>query len=255
MRKLIVGNWKMHGFVTMAHPLVESVLTEARNQVEKAQVVLCPPFVLIPRLAGWLAGTVIKIGGQDCHVETHGAYTGDISAPMLVDADCSYVIVGHSERRLHNGETNAIIRSKAASAIKAGLTPIICVGETARERDAGKAKEIVGQQVRECLPDEAAGDNFVLAYEPVWAIGSGQTPSGDDIAHMHAYIISVVSGVPGLADEPVTLLYGGSVNVGNALAIMATEGVSGVLVGGASLKAEDFTAILRAAAAAQDPQK
>lgn len=236
----------MHGFVTMAHPLVEAVLATAKAHSETAQVVLCPPATLIVRLAEWLAGTVVKIGGQDCHSEEYGAYTGDISAPMLMDADCAYVIVGHSERRLHHGETDSVVCKKAASAIKAGLIPIICVGETDEERSTGRAQEVVGRQVRDCLPDGVAVSDFVLAYEPVWAIGSGKIPSDDDIAQMHAHILSVAAKRTGLANTQIQVLYGGSVKPANAHALMAINGVSGVLVGGASLKAEEFCDIIKA---------
>jgi len=237
----------MHGFVTMAHPLVEAILTTAKQHADTAEVVLCPPAILIPRLAEWLMGTVVKLGGQDCHTEAHGAFTGSISAPMLVDADCEYVIVGHSERRLQHHETNTEVCKKADSAIKADLIPIICIGETADERAGGNAEAVVGRQVTECLPDEAISSDFVLAYEPVWAIGSGKVPSSDDIRKMHATIQSVASKRIGLKPAQVRVLYGGSVNAANASEIMAIEGVAGVLVGGASLKAEDFCRIVESA--------
>ena len=247
MKKIIVGNWKMHGFVTMAHPLVTSVLAQARQSSEYVEVVICPPATLIVRIAEWLTGTVVKLGAQNCHDQDHGAFTGEISAPMLMDAECSYVIVGHSERRQFNGETNAIIAKKAASAIKAGLIPIICVGESAEERAKGQAEAIVAAQIQECLPEGARLGNFMLAYEPVWAIGSGKTPSNIDIRQMHAHIISVISGRVGLAAKDVHILYGGSVKADNAKEIMQIEGVAGVLVGGASLKAEEFCRIIAAA--------
>jgi len=236
----------MHGFVTMAHPLVEAVLREARQCVDTTEVVLCPPTTLIVRFAEWLAGTEVHIGGQDCHMETHGAFTGDISASMLMDADCTHVIVGHSERRQHHHESNADIRKKAGAAIQADLIPIICVGETADERATGKAEDTVGQQVRECLPDSAAVNDFVLAYEPVWAIGSGKTPTIEHIRLMHSYIASVAGKQLGIAPEQIRVLYGGSVKSANAHDIMQIAGVSGVLVGGASLQAEDFCGIIRA---------
>lgn len=247
MQKIVVGNWKMHGDPAMAGSLVQAVTGEGHRLHPSAEVILCPPSPLLATVGGFLAGSVIKLGAQDCHTQAEGAYTGDVSAPMLKASGCSYVIVGHSERRRYHHESNNDIRLKALAAIKAGLTPIICIGETQGERDNGKAQEVVGQQVRECIPEEAVSGNFILAYEPVWAIGSGKTPTADDIGQMHAYIVSVTAKRTGLAANRVNVLYGGSVNAGNARQIMFTEGVSGVLVGGASLKAEEFCRIIAAA--------
>ena len=250
MKKIIVGNWKMHGFVTMAHPIVEVVLNEAKQRFDSVEVVLCPPFTLITRMAEWLAGTVIKIGAQDCHSETHGAFTGNVSATMLMDADCSHVIVGHSERRNQQRETNEDVRRKADAAMKAGLIPIICIGESEEERASGKAEAVIARQLAESLPNPQSltpNPYFLLAYEPVWAIGSGKTPSADDIRQMHAYIQSVAAKRTGLAPEQIHVLYGGSVKAANAGEIMAIEGVAGVLVGGASLNADEFCQIIRSA--------
>ncbi len=230
---IIAGNWKMHG-----DPALASALCHAAAAVAPApgvQVVVCPPAPLLAQVCGELAGSHVKVGGQDCHAEAQGAFTGDISAPMLKAVGCTHVIVGHSERRTLHGETSADVRKKAQAALKAGLTPIICIGETLAQREAGKEREIVGEQLRESLPD----GYFILAYEPVWAIGSGRTPTEGDIRAMHDYITGIVKARP--------VLYGGSVNAANAASILAVPGVSGVLVGGASLKADEFGRIIAAA--------
>lgn len=238
----------MHGTPAMAHPLTLAVQESAARLGAGSQVVLCPPAILLPLVAGWLASATprLSMGGQDCHIQPEGAYTGDISAVMLKNAGCTHVIVGHSERRLHHHETNADVRNKAKAAIKSGLIPIICIGETNEDRAGGKAEAVIGEQVRDCLPEEAVEGNFVLAYEPVWAIGSGKTPSGADIGDMHAHILSVASSRLGLDSKAVSVLYGGSVKAENAREIMSIQGVSGVLVGGASLKAEEFCNIIAA---------
>jgi triosephosphate isomerase len=243
MQKIIIGNWKMHGEAGLAHALTSSVADAADKQPD-ARVVLCPPAVFLGQVSTWLVGSTVHLGGQDCHAEAQGAFTGDISAAMLKDAGCGYVIVGHSERRKFHHESNDEVRQKAARAIAIGLVPVICVGESEAERLAGKAEAVVGTQLRECIPAEATVNeagfaNFVLAYEPVWAIGSGKTPTGDDIGQIHAYILSVAG--------PVPVLYGGSVKQDNAAAIMAIPGVSGVLVGGASIKTDEFCRIIAAA--------
>lgn len=229
MQKYVVGNWKMHGSRSSAQALVSAVAACS----SPAEVVVCPPFTLLSQVASALAGTAVKLGAQDCAHEAQGAYTGDISAPMLKEAGCAYVIVGHSERRQHHFESNDKIRKKALAAMEAGLTPIICVGENAEERKSGQAEANVAQQLKHCMPDSG---HFLLAYEPVWAIGSGQTPTGDDIVRMHAHIA-------GLTPSPI--LYGGSVKGANAAAILSLPGVSGVLVGGASLDAGEFGTIIK----------
>jgi len=239
MKKIIVGNWKMHGDAAMAHTLAMDVADAAAKAPH--EVVICPPALLLSQVATALIGSSVKLGGQDCSPEAEGAFTGDISAPMLKAAGCAYVIVGHSERRQHHGETNATVRAKAARALASGLIPIICVGETAGERDAGKTLETVTQQVKECLPSHqpiATSPYFLLAYEPVWAIGSGKIPTQADIGQMHAAILEA-------AAKPLSILYGGSVKPENAREIMAIPHVSGVLVGGASVKAEEFCKIIR----------
>lgn len=241
----------MYGQRAMAQALVRAVAENCASLPPSVEVVLCPPATLTAEVARLLAslGSRAATGGQDCHGEAEGAYTGDISAAMLKDAGCSHVITGHSERRTRHNETSPEIRLKAASALKAGLTPIICVGENLQERDSGRAQEAVGQQVEASLPAEAVSGNFVLAYEPVWAIGSGKIPSADDIRAMHSYIISVASKRIGLAPERVHVLYGGSVKPENAREILHIQGVSGVLVGGASVKADEFCRIIHSAVA------
>ena len=236
MQKIIVGNWKMHGSRETARALVAAVCAQKTT----AQVVVCPPFTLLSDIAPQLGGSHVKLGAQDCSFQPRGAYTGDISAAMLKEAGCTHVIVGHSERRQYHFESNDHIRKKAALAMEAGLTPIICVGENAEERKSGRAEENVGLQLKHCLPDAGAGD-FLLAYEPVWAIGSSQTPTLADIERMHAHIAGVTKA---------PILYGGSVKGANAREIVAAKGVSGVLVGGASLDAKEFGTIIEAANAA-----
>jgi triosephosphate isomerase len=247
MQKFIVGNWKMYGDPAAAHPLVEAVAAHAAKLPAGVQVVVCPPSLLAVQVTSWLIGANVKTGGQDCHAQPEGAFTGDVSARMLADSGCAYVIAGHSERRLHHCETSEMVGHKAAAAIAAGLIPIICIGETAEERDTGIAESVVAAQLRQSIPKQAAAGNFVLAYEPVWAIGSGRTPTQGDIARMHAYIVSVATERTGLAAEHIAVLYGGSVKAENARGIMAIAGVSGVLVGGASLKANEFCGIISAA--------
>jgi len=264
MQKTIVGNWKMHGEPAMAHDLALAVADAADKLPAGIEVVVCPPAILISQVITSLIGSKVKVGGQDCHSQPSGAFTGDIGAPMLKAAGCSHVIVGHSERRLYHQESNEDVRQKAARAIESGLIPIICVGESEAERDSGQAMEAVGRQLVESIPgwgrSYSAGANlaplpasplmgegkchFLLAYEPVWAIGSGKTPSGDDIRQMHLHIRSVAALQLGLAPERISVLYGGSVKAANAREIIGVEGVSGVLVGGASVKAEEFCNIV-----------
>jgi triosephosphate isomerase (TIM) len=239
MKKIIVGNWKMYGDPVMAVPLIENIAIQAAKKPEGVEVVVCPPAILISEVARLLIGTDIRLGGQDCHWETEGAFTGNISPVMLKQAGCSYVIVGHSERRQQQLETCEMISRKAAAACRAGLIPIICIGETMVERDTGKAQETVGRQLADSIPKSFKDNDFILAYEPVWAIGTGRAATNDDICQMHAYIHAQSGG-------KVAVLYGGSVKGANAREILTNEGVSGVLVGGASLKAEEFSAIIAA---------
>jgi triosephosphate isomerase len=235
-RKLIAGNWKMNGLRNDAVALASSLAGLARGGAPRCELLVCPPATAIAPVAGVLAGSGIALGGQDCHAADKGAFTGDISAEMLKDAGCSHVILGHSERRQGHRETDAEIRPKVAAAWRAGLVAILCIGETREEREAGRALAIVSAQLAGSLPEGATADRLVVAYEPVWAIGTGLTPTLGDIAEIHA-------GIRALLPPGARMLYGGSVNPGNAGGILSLEDVDGGLIGGASLKAEDFWAI------------
>jgi triosephosphate isomerase len=239
MPKLIVGNWKMNGEPVGAKSLATAVAGAAAQSPHT--VALCPPATLLSLVGDAIKATPVKLGGQDCSPHAEGAYTGDISAVMLKNTGCSYVIVGHSERRAGHGETDATVNAKAQAALKAGLIPIICIGETLAQREAGRAEAVVASQLQHSIP---ACQSAVLAYEPVWAIGTGKTATNEEIGQMHQFIIAEVTQRFGLAPAAVTVLYGGSVKSANAEAILAIDGVAGVLVGGASLKAEEFGAII-----------
>ena len=243
-RKLAAGNWKMHG---LAASLAEVDALVAAHPAPDCDVLICPPATLIAPMAARAAGTPVAVGGQDCHAAAAGAHTGDLAAEMLADAGATAVIVGHSERRAGHGETDADVRAKAEAAWRAGLLAIVCVGETEAERDAGRAVEIVDRQLAGSLPDGAASARTVVAYEPVWAIGTGRTPSPEDIAEMHGAIRAVLVARFGAEGEAMRVLYGGSVKPGNAAEIFAVENVDGGLVGGASLTAADFAPIVAAA--------
>lgn len=241
-RPLIAGNWKMNGLRGPGLALVGEVARGAAGRELQCDLLVCPPFTLITETAQALHSSTVAVGGQDCHPEEKGAHTGDISAEMLADLGCRFVIVGHSERRADHGESNAIVKAKAAAAIRSGLVPIVCVGETEAERDAGKAVEVVRGQVAESLPDDIDGDRLVVAYEPVWAIGTGRTATPADVGAMHDAIRELLRDrVANGAGVPI--LYGGSVKPGNARELLVVENVGGALVGGASLSAEDFLAI------------
>ena len=236
MRQLIAGNWKMHGRLADIAAYA-AALRQAPSHVE---LLVCPPFPLLDRFAGALDGSPVTLGAQDCHGAAQGAHTGDVSAPMLKEAGASYVILGHSERRENHGETNADVRAKTMAAMAAGLTPIVCVGETLAEREAGMAEEVVRTQLHHSLPEDFSG---VVAYEPVWAIGTGKTPTEADVAAMHGAIRAALIEGLGEAGAGLKILYGGSVKPSNAASLLALPEVGGALVGGASLKAEDFLAI------------
>jgi len=238
-RPLIAGNWKMHGLRASVTELRKIVA--GAQKLAKIDIMVCPPATLLAEFAAAAQGTGVAIGGQDCHALASGAFTGDISAEMLKDAGAVAVIVGHSERRQYHGETDEAVRAKALAALRAGILPIVCVGETRAERDAGHARAVVGAQLAGSLPDGAA--DFVVAYEPVWAIGSGLTPTTTDVADMHGFIRSRLSSRYGEAGQGIRILYGGSVKPANAAELTAVDNVDGALVGGASLKAEDFLAI------------
>jgi len=241
VRPLIAGNWKMHGTLGEALSLAAAVQAGAAGLT--ATLVVCPPALHVAPVAAVLRGGVVAVGGQDCHAAAKGAHTGDIGAPMLADAGASHVILGHSERRADHAETDAMVRTKVLAALGAGLTPIVCVGETEAERLAGQAEAVVTRQLADSLPDSFAG---VIAYEPVWAIGTGRVPTEADIAVIHAAIRAVLAA-RFAAGGTTPILYGGSMKPANAAAILALPNVDGGLVGGASLVAGDFLAIARAA--------
>lgn len=243
---LIAGNWKMHG-QRAALAQVRAVADAAAALPDRVELSLHPPFGLIYAAVEAAAGARLAIGAQDCHIQPKGAHTGDISAEMLVDLGARYVIVGHSERRAGHGETDAVVAAKASAARRAGLVPIICIGETLDERDAGRTLDIIGGQLRASTPDDVAAADFVIAYEPVWAIGSGRTPTEGQVAEVHAFLREGLRARIGSGAERVRLLYGGSVKPANAAALLAIGNVDGALVGGASLEAADFLAIARAA--------
>ncbi len=226
-------------------------LARARDLRDRAaagcdcDILVCPPATLLAPLAEILAGGPVALGGQDCHPEAAGAHTGDLAAEMLADVGCAYVIVGHSERRADHGEDDALVRAKAEAAHRAGLTAIVCLGESEAERDAGRALDVVAGQLAGSVPDAADPANTVVAYEPVWAIGTGRTAGPDDIAAVHGHLRERLRTRFGAAGDGFRILYGGSVKPGNAAAILALDDVDGALVGGASLKADDFWAICR----------
>jgi len=246
MRPLIAGNWKMNG-VSASLAEIEAVAASAAADPPAADVLICPPASLIARAAVTAAGR-IAIGGQDCHAESSGAFTGDISAEMLRDAGATAVIVGHSERRQFHGETDAAVAAKAHAAWRAGLLAIVCVGETDAEREAGRADAVVASQLAGSVPGAAKAASTALAYEPVWAIGTGKTPTLADIAAMHGHIRRLLVNRLGPEARALRILYGGSVKPANAREILGCADVDGALVGGASLKAQDFQSIFRAAA-------
>ena len=247
MRKLAAGNWKMNG-TTAALAEVSALL--AAHPAPACEMLLCPPATLIAQMAAAARGSVLRVGGQDCHAKAAGAHTGDISAPMLVDAGASHVILGHSERRADHFESDAMVRAKAEAALTAGLVAVICVGESEAQHDAGQTLAVIGAQLAGSVPDGASAANLVIAYEPIWAIGSGRTPTLAEIEQVHGAIRARLTARFGTAATGIRLLYGGSVKPSNAAEIFAVPEVNGALVGGASLKAADFGAIVAALAAA-----
>lgn len=247
-RKLAAGNWKMNGTSASLDEL--KALSDAIGAPDCA-VLICPPATLIDRARHAAADSAIQIGAQDCHAAESGAHTGDLSTAMLADAGATHVIVGHSERRADHGETDQDVKAKADAVIAGGLTAIVCVGEDLDQRDAGTTLDVVGAQLAGSLPHGATGDTLVIAYEPVWAIGTGRTPTIDQIAEVHAFLRARLSDLLGAEIAgAISLLYGGSVKPGNAAEIFAAPEVDGALVGGASLKAADFSGIVTALAAA-----
>ncbi|MBU4435706.1 MAG: triose-phosphate isomerase [Alphaproteobacteria bacterium] len=245
-RPLIAGNWKMNG-LTEALDQARAVAAALDAKPVGARVAICPPSTLLHRLAQILEGSTVLTGGQDCHPQVCGPHTGDVSAPMLVDAGATLVILGHSERREAHGETSALVATKVGAALAAGLEPIVCVGESLAQREAGLAVALVTAQVRDSLPAALAGQAFAVAYEPIWAIGTGRTATVADIEAMHAAIRAQLAAMFGEAGKTPPILYGGSVKADNAVEILGAAEVGGALVGGASLKASDFLAIIAAA--------
>jgi triosephosphate isomerase (TIM) len=239
-RPLIAGNWKMNGLKASAAQL-DKMVASAAKLPSQVDILVCPPFTLVAAFAASANGSRVAIGGQDCHAKVSGAHTADIAAEMLADAGASAVIVGHSERRHDHHETDADVRAKVVAARRARLLPVVCIGETRAERDAGKARDVVGGQLAGSLPDGAA--DFVMAYEPVWAIGTGLTPTSKDVEDMHGFIREQLAARFGNGSEAVRILYGGSVKASNAAELLAIDNVDGALVGGASLNAEEFLAI------------
>ncbi len=237
-KRLVAGNWKMNGLRADGMALAQAVAERAREP-HACDLLVCPPATLVAAVGAALAGSGVALGGQDCHAAAAGAFTGSISAEMLKDAGCSHVILGHSERRHGLGESDADVRAKTEAAWRAGLVAIVCVGETRAEREAGRAVSVVAGQLAGSLPEGAGAERLVVAYEPVWAIGTGLTPTLADITEIHAAISSRIPA-------GTRILYGGSVNPKNAAEILALAEVDGALVGGASLKAEDFWAIAKA---------
>ncbi len=243
VRPLIAGNWKMHGSLSEARALAGAV---AEGKAQGAELLVCPPFPYLLPVQGALAGSTVALGAQDCHAAAKGAHTGDISAPMLKDCGAGFVILGHSERRADHGEDDAAVRAKAEAVLAEGLVPVVCVGESEAQRLSGEAEAVVAGQLAGSLPEGFAQAHGVVAYEPVWAIGTGRTPTEDDITAMHARIRAELAARFGAAGGTLRILYGGSVKPGNAKAILALPHVDGALVGGASLVAADFLAIASA---------
>jgi triosephosphate isomerase len=242
MRQLIAGNWKMNGLRSDAITLAQGVRAGAQGM--GCDLLVCPPFTVLEAVARTLDGSTVAVGGQDCHTAQQGAHTGDVSAAMLCDAGATWVILGHSERRQNHGETDELVREKVLAAVEAGLIPIVCIGETEEQRASGQETEVVGWQLAGSLPKPFSG---VVAYEPVWAIGTGKTATDQDVATMHAFVREELLRQFGEAGHGIRILYGGSMRPANARTLLAVPHVGGGLIGGASLKAEDFLAIARAA--------
>lgn len=247
---IVLGNWKMNGLRAGSETLVSDLVRGLSDRQATGTLGVCPPATLLSPVHQLLAGSGMLLGAQDCAVEAKGAFTGDVSAPMLRDAGCSFTIVGHSERRHGHGESDALVKAKAEAAFGAGLEVVLCIGETEAEWEAGETIAVLDRQLEASLPDGVAADNLILAYEPVWAIGTGKTPTMDDIGRTHAHLRSRLKSLVSTgADLPI--LYGGSVKAANAEGILAIDDVDGALVGGASLQADEFLAILRAGEAAK----
>lgn len=242
IKPLVAGNWKMNG-LTAALAEAQAVHESLSSTPAAADVMICPPATLLSAMAALVAKGPVQVGGQDCHAAPAGAHTGDISAEMLVDTGATAVIVGHSERRADHGETSRIVKAKAEAAHRAGLKAIVCVGETAGERAAGLTLDVVKRQVVGSLPEASHANNTIIAYEPVWAIGTGLTPTVGDVAAVHAGVRALIAETFEDGSD-MRILYGGSVKPANAVELMAVDNVNGALVGGASLKADDFLGII-----------
>jgi triosephosphate isomerase len=242
VRPLVAGNWKMNGLAASMAEL-NGIKAGADKLADKAELMVCPPATLLAQFAWASKGSKLTLGGQDCHAKASGAHTGDIAAEMLKDAGASAVIVGHSERRTDHHETDADVKAKALAAHRAGLTAIVCVGEQRAQREAGETLAVVGGQLDGSLPEAATGANLVVAYEPVWAIGTGLTPTPADVAEVHAFIRKKLFERYGAEGNDMRILYGGSVKPSNAKELLGLPNVNGALVGGASLKAADFLGI------------
>lgn len=239
---LVAGNWKMNGLAASEGELAR-IVHGAGAFSGRVELMVCPPATLIATFAAAVRGSAVSIGGQDCHAEVSGAHTGDIAAEMLKDAGAVAVIVGHSERRADHHETDAQVRAKAIAAHRAGLTAIVCIGEQRAEREAKKTLDVIGRQIDGSLPDGGTGVNLVIAYEPIWAIGSGLTPSPADVAEAHGFVRKRLAMRFGAEGDRIRILYGGSVKPTNAKELLTIANVNGALVGGASLKAADFLGI------------
>lgn len=245
-KSLAAGNWKMNGLNASLDELNNLADAISNGTAAECGVLICPPYTVIASAAKAMQGRGVMIGAQDCHMNISGAHTGDISAEMLKDAGASHVIVGHSERRADHGEGDALVRAKAIAAVEAGLVAIVCVGETEQERDAGNAVSVVTSQLDGSLPDDTTAETIIVAYEPVWAIGTGRTPTVGDVEEMHNAMRANLVARFGESANAISLLYGGSVKPSNASELMGASNVNGALVGGASLKAADFDGIIDA---------
>jgi triosephosphate isomerase len=244
-RKLIAGNWKMNGLRADGTALAADVAARLKAVgAARYDMLVCPPFTLVPLVLDAVKGSGVIVGGQDCHMQVKGAHTGDTSAAMLKDLGCTHVIVGHSERRTNHAETDAIVKAKAEAGVAAGLVAIVCIGETLEERDAGKTLEINRRQLLGSRPEGATAANTVIAYEPVWAIGTGRTATPEQAQEVHAMIRAELVAKRGQATaDGMRVLYGGSMNPKNAKELLALPDIDGGLIGGASLKADDFFAV------------
>ena len=250
-KKIIAGNWKMNVKPSETAALVAAVAEATKEFAGKVDIVCCTPAIDVPAAVAAAAGTQVEIGSENCHWEDHGAFTGEISTGMLLDAGAKYVIVGHSERRQYFGETDETVNKRARAAIAAGLTAIVCIGETLEEREAGKLNEVIERQMKVGLKDVTAADcaKLVIAYEPVWAIGTGKTATPDQAPEVHALIRATLAGLVGAETaETVRIQYGGSMKPSNAAELLAKKDIDGGLIGGAALKAADFAGIITAAA-------